>query len=91
MSGYRDCACRDCFEIAIGERGALCHACQAADCTAFEGECRAAGAYGANDDIECDSCGNRTDDHVGSVCRPCHAKERRDDIALSQWKERFRA
>lgn len=33
MSGYRPCACRDCFEIAIGEEGALCHACQEASCT----------------------------------------------------------
>jgi hypothetical protein len=31
-SGYRPCACRDCFEIAIGEAGALCHLCEDAGC-----------------------------------------------------------
>lgn len=39
MSGYRDCACRDCFEIAIGEEGALCHECEEAGCEAHAGEC----------------------------------------------------
>lgn len=33
MSGYRDCACRDCFEIAIGDEGALCWACEEAECS----------------------------------------------------------
>lgn len=34
MSGYVDCACRDCFDIAIaGESGiALCHDCKKAGC-----------------------------------------------------------
>ena len=27
-SGYRACACRDCMEIAIGEAGAYCNACE---------------------------------------------------------------
>jgi len=31
-SGYRDCACRDCFNIAIGECGALCWECYEAGC-----------------------------------------------------------
>lgn len=31
-SGYRSCACRDCFEIAIGEAGAVCSACEDAGC-----------------------------------------------------------
>jgi len=40
MSGYTDCSCRDCFEIAIGKRGiALCHACAAAECEPNDGEC----------------------------------------------------
>lgn len=33
MSGYVPCACRDCFETAIGEPGALCHSCKEAGCT----------------------------------------------------------
>lgn len=38
--GYTDCACRDCFEIAIGKLGeALCAACAEADCEANNGEC----------------------------------------------------
>jgi hypothetical protein len=58
-SGYRPCACRDCFEIAIGEPGALCHACVSAGCEACDcadpeprpgfrcphGECRSVSAY----------------------------------------------
>lgn len=44
-SGYRPCACRDCMEIAIGEPGAMCHACDDAGCHG-ERECLAAGAYG---------------------------------------------
>lgn len=31
-SGYRPCACRDCFEIAIGIPGAMCNECDAAGC-----------------------------------------------------------
>lgn len=47
MTGYCDCACRDCFEIAIGEAGkALCHDCESAGCEANNGECQAPGAYG---------------------------------------------
>lgn len=47
MSGYRPCACRDCFEIAIGEVGALCSECDKAGCEAdAETECDAPGAYG---------------------------------------------
>lgn len=31
--GYTSCACRDCFDIAIGKPGeALCHACKDAGC-----------------------------------------------------------
>jgi hypothetical protein len=33
MSGYTACACRDCFEIAIGEPGkAFCSECEEAGC-----------------------------------------------------------
>jgi hypothetical protein len=40
LEGYTDCACRDCFEIAIGKPGkALCHACQDAGCEPNAGEC----------------------------------------------------
>jgi hypothetical protein len=28
---YRHCACRDCFEVAIGRTGAMCHACAEAE------------------------------------------------------------
>jgi hypothetical protein len=50
MSGYVDCACRDCFEIALGEAGtALCSECQEAGCTPNDGECLAPGAYGVED------------------------------------------
>lgn len=40
-SGYCDCACRDCMEIAIGKHGvALCHECQEAGCSACsDAEC----------------------------------------------------
>ena len=33
-SGYRPCACRDCFEIAIGDddEAAMCHECESAGC-----------------------------------------------------------
>lgn len=47
-TGYRPCACRDCFEIAIGSEGAMCHACQDAGCSG-EGECSAPGAYGGDE------------------------------------------
>jgi hypothetical protein len=36
-SGYTDCACRDCFEIAISsddKKPALCNLCQEAECSA---------------------------------------------------------
>lgn len=48
MAGYVPCGCRDCFEIAIGEPGALCWACEEAGCDG--GECQAPGAYGCDED-----------------------------------------
>lgn len=49
-SGYSDCACRDCFDIAISDDIAqpdLCGDCEEAGCDA-EGEedCQRADAYG---------------------------------------------
>lgn len=48
MSGYIGCACRDCFEIAIGEPGEMCWDCVTEDCQP-ESECNAPGAYGMGD------------------------------------------
>lgn len=40
--GYTACACRDCFEVALGMPGlALCGDCSDADCERGHGECRA--------------------------------------------------
>jgi len=48
-TGYTHCACRDCFEIAIGRPGeAVCHDCVEAGCE-LDGECSAPGAYGGED------------------------------------------
>lgn len=53
MTGYIPCACRDCFEIAIGKIGAaLCHECVDAGCEANEeAECCAEGAYGSGEEM----------------------------------------
>lgn len=54
--GYTDCACRDCFDIAIGTAGeAMCWACEEAGCEANNGECRRADAYGVEDDSRTDN------------------------------------
>jgi hypothetical protein len=65
--GYVDCACRDCFEIAIAgedDEQALCHACETAGCSAEGDEdCSAPHAYCAADstyddvDGKCTVCG----------------------------------
>ena len=48
MSGYCDCACRDCFDIAINDddEPALCNECEEAGCD-VEGcsECEREDAY----------------------------------------------
>ncbi len=65
-SGYHDCPCRDCFEIAIGEalkdgrpilnrrgetRPALCHSCLVAGCDhTGRSECESPSAYGCTDE-----------------------------------------
>jgi len=48
-SGYTDCACRDCFDVAIDGDGkpALCGDCEQAGCSIEgDGECQRADAYG---------------------------------------------
>lgn len=63
MPGYTDCACRDCFEIAIGEPGtALCNACEEAGCEANEGECQAPHAY---------CCSDSEYSEAGDLCTVC--------------------
>jgi hypothetical protein len=50
LSGYTDCACRDCFEVAISRdarRPALCAGCNDAGCEPG-GECLSPGAYGGD-------------------------------------------
>lgn len=56
-TGYVHCACRDCFETAIGKAGkAFCHACEEAGCPDYQGvegmsqECQSAGAYGCDEE-----------------------------------------
>jgi hypothetical protein len=51
QSGYVDCKCRDCFDVAIADdvrKGAFCHKCQDAGCTST-GECQRSDAYGVNE------------------------------------------
>jgi hypothetical protein len=58
-SGYKPCACRDCFEIAIGDAGeaALCHLCQDAGCSSEgEQECSVQGSF-PEDYEPCGQCG----------------------------------
>lgn len=48
-TGYCDCACRDCFEIAIGRVGeAVCLFCEEAGCKGGDNECEAETAYGVD-------------------------------------------
>jgi hypothetical protein len=60
MTGYTHCACRDCFEVAIGEQGkALCHNCGSSGCEPGDHECQA---------DPCDGCGchmSSPDDCIG--------------------------
>jgi hypothetical protein len=66
--GYVNCACRDCFEIAIAaddDDRALCSACEEAGCTAdSEEECSAPHAYCDGEEVTgedgaayCAACG----------------------------------
>jgi hypothetical protein len=55
-SGYVDCACRDCFDIAVGDDdkdSAFCGLCADAGCTT-SGECQRPDAYGADQEHEDD-------------------------------------
>lgn len=56
-TGYTDCACRDCMDIAIGVAGAAyCHGCRDAGCPGYQGqpgmsqECQRPDAYGAGEE-----------------------------------------
>ncbi len=57
MSGYTDCACRDCFDVAISSdaRLGMCLLCKQAGCDTG-GECQRDDAYGVTD--VCEACGD---------------------------------
>jgi hypothetical protein len=69
-TGYCDCACRDCFDIAIGTLGeALCNDCEEAGCEAGEDcECSRPDAYGVcdHDETDCD-CDETPEEHSARV------------------------
>jgi hypothetical protein len=49
LSGYTDCACRDCFDITVSSdinRPELCELCEEAGCEEYAGECQRDDAYG---------------------------------------------
>lgn len=49
MSGYTDCGCRDCFDIAVSNdmnHPDLCNDCKGAGCEIDDGECQRDNAYG---------------------------------------------
>jgi hypothetical protein len=51
-SGYTNCKCRDCMEIAVSDDmddPDFCNACEEAGCEEDE-ECQAEGAYGGDED-----------------------------------------
>jgi hypothetical protein len=53
-SGYTDCCCRDCFEIAISNNWlcpAFCLECQEAGCGHDE-ECKRSDAYGMGEEAQ---------------------------------------
>lgn len=53
-NGYTDCACRDCFDIAIGKAGeALCNECKEAGCSPDgDDECHRPDAYDTGEDAD---------------------------------------
>lgn len=61
MSGYLHCACRDCFEITIGDPGEFCTECDEAGCPDYQGvsglsqECQRPDAYGSGEDEDEDA------------------------------------
>ena len=50
MSGYQHCACRDCFEIVIGDGPTYCDECIEEGCpdNVWNGECYRPDAYGCD-------------------------------------------
>lgn len=81
-SGYVPCACRDCFETAIGELGkALCHECDEHGCEAgAEQECCSPNAYGGDEAEGCEfaSCeAEATETDRGLRLCAQHAEEHR--------------
>jgi len=77
-TGYCDCACRDCFDIAIGDpktERVLCGDCEAAGCDASgDCDCERDDAYGGEVCETCDGTG-RTFASDGSMashaCEDC--------------------
>ncbi len=53
-SGYTDCACRDCFDIAVSDdtdHPELCEFCEEAGCSAAgDEECKRSDAYGVDEE-----------------------------------------
>jgi hypothetical protein len=50
-SGYTDCACRDCFDLAVSAdttKPELCLLCKDAGCTPNDGGCEREDAYGGD-------------------------------------------
>lgn len=87
-SGYVPCACRDCFETAIGELGqALCHECGEHGCEAgAEAECCSPSAYGGEEhacDFDgCDEAATVEEARM-SLCAK-HAAENAENIKVSR-------
>ena len=55
MSGYTNCACRDCMEIAFD--GGFCHECEEAGCEdthGGDGECLGEHSYGRDEYVATD-------------------------------------
>lgn len=72
MSGYTDCACRDCFEISMG---GLCNACEEAGCEGGESECEAPHAYGGETTCPCGEDASIINRDGEARCGGCHALE----------------
>lgn len=51
-SGYRNCACRDCFDLTIGTCREFCDECIEAGCLEGRGECQRDDAYGMDEEQE---------------------------------------
>lgn len=73
-SGYVDCACRDCFDIAIGEPGDLCSECEDAGCEPDNGECQRDDAYGSAESDYEERMGERK--QMGLTDNPAHTVDK---------------